>query len=294
MRPQRAAVLIALVGTIVSGGVAGASVERGAVRQPTYVNLVGPQVVQADGFVTLRGLIGIRGEKGHVSSGYVAIQSRPAVTANWRTLTRVALQPAGTFVFKTPVGATGAQGGGNVFFRVVFAGDATHGPSSQQSTTEVVTPSAPLPPPQPPPAAPPTTPVPPTVSVSIQIKPDAFTEVQVGSWTASGATNDLGRYVRPLSGLIPTCLCTLQPESYEEDFVLTNQQGTGTLTIKALETVTPTGNAPVDQGGSFVQTGVWVITSPTGVYNGVTGSGSTVWDGGTLTLSLTGVMTQVS
>jgi hypothetical protein len=137
-------------------------------------------------------------------------------------------------------------------------------------------------------------PVPPTVPVSIQIKPDAFTEVQVGSWTASGATNDLGRYVRPLSGLTPTCLCTLQPETYEEDFVLTNQQGTGTLTIKALETVTPTGNVPVNQGGSYVQTGVWVITSPTGDYNGITGSGTTVWLGGTLTLALTGVMTKLS
>jgi hypothetical protein len=285
--------LLGIAGTMVSGGVAGASAGRGAVKQPTYANLVGPQVVQADGFVSLRGLIGIRGSSGHLTSGYVAIQSRPAATASWRTLTRVALKSAGTFVFKTPVGATGAQGGSNVFFRVVFAGDATHGPSSQQSTTEVVTPSSQLPP-QSPPTPVPTVPVPPTVPVSIQIKPDAFTEVQVGSWTASGATNDLGRYVRPLSGLTPACLCTLQPESYEEDFVLTNQQGTGTLTIKALETVTPTGSVPVNQGGSFVQTGVWVITSPTGDYNGVTGSGTTLWLGGTLTLALTGVMTKVS
>jgi hypothetical protein len=143
MRPRRAAVLIALVGTVVSGGVAGASAERGAMKQPTYANLVGPLVVQADGFVTLRGLIGIRGSSGHVSSGYVAIQSRPAGTPNWTTLNRVALKSAGTFVFRTPVGATGTQGGGNVFFRVVFAGDASHGPSSQQSTTEVVAPVRP-------------------------------------------------------------------------------------------------------------------------------------------------------
>ena len=136
--------------------------------------------------------------------------------------------------------------------------------------------------------------VPPTVPVSLQIHPDAFTEVQAGSWTASGATNDLGRYVRPLSGLTDPCFCTLQPESIEEDFVLTNDQGTGTLTIKALETATPTGGVPLNQGGPFVQTGVWVITAATGVYNGVTGSGTTVWMGGKLTLALTGVMTQVS
>ena len=68
----------------------------------------------------------------------------------------------------------------------------------------------------------------------------------------------------------------------------------GTLTIKTLETETPTGTVPVDQGGPFVQTGVWVITSPTGVYNGVTGSGTTVWNGGTVTLSLTGVMTKLN
>ena len=294
MRPQRAAVLIALVGTIVSGGVAGASVERGAVRQPTYVNLVGPQVVQADGFVTLRGLIGIRGSNGHVSSGHVVIESRPAGTANWTTLTRLALTSAGTFVFRAPVGATGARGGSNVFFRVVFAADATHGPSSQQSTTEVVTPSSPLPP-QPPPAPVPTVPVSPTAPVALQIKPDNFVDSpQVGGWTVSGAANDLGRYMRINLPPQSACFCILKPESFEEDFVLTNSQGTGTLTIKTLETETPTGNVPVDQGGPFVQTGVWVITSPTGDYSGVTGSGTTVWLGGTLTLALTGVMTKVS
>ena len=272
-------------------GAAPASAERGAVRQPTYVTLVGPAVARADSFVTLRGLIGIRGSSGHVSSGHIVIESRPVGTANWTTLTRVALKSDGTFVVNAPVGSTGAQGA-IVFFRVVFAGDATHGPSSKAYTTEVLT-SSTQPPPAPP-SATTTVTVPPTVPVSLQIHPDAFTEVQVGSWTASGATNDLGRYVRPLSGLTDPCFCTLQPESIEEDFVLTNDQGTGTLTIKALETATLTGGVPLNQGGPFVQTGVWVITAATGVYNGVTGSGTTVWMGGTLTLALTGVMTQVS
>jgi hypothetical protein len=137
--------------------------------------------------------------------------------------------------------------------------------------------------------------VPPTVPVDIQIKPDNFVDSpQVGNWTVSGATNDLGRYVRINLPPQSACFCILKPESFEEDFVLTNGQATGTLTIKTLETVTPTGNAPVNQGGSYVQTGVWVITSPTGDYNGVTGSGTTVWLGGTLTLALTGVMTKVS
>ena len=226
-------------------GAARASDERGAVRQPTYVTLVGPAVARADSFVTLRGLIGIRGSSGHVSSGHIVIESRPVGTANWTTLTRVALKSDGTFVVSAPVGSTGAQGAPIVFFRVVFAGDATHGPSSKAYTTEVLTSSTQ---PPPPPSTTTTVTAPPTVPVSIQIHPDAFTEVQVGSWTASGATYDLGRYVRPLSGLTDPCFCTLQPESYEEDFVLTNQQGTGTLTIKALETVTPTGNVPFDQG----------------------------------------------
>jgi hypothetical protein len=110
----------------------------------------------------------------------------------------------------------------------------------------------------------------------------------------SGAANDLGRYVRINLPPQNACFCVLKAESFEEDFVLTNNQGTGTLTIKTQETETPTGNVPVNQGGPFVQTGVWVITSPTGVYNGVTGSGTTVWMGGTLTLSLTGTMTTVS
>jgi hypothetical protein len=275
-------------------GAAGASAQRGAVRQPTYANLVGPSVARADSLVTLKGLIGIRGSHGHVSSGYVIIDSRPAGTANWRTLTRVALKHDGTFVFRAPVGASGTQGARNVFFRVVFAGDATHGPSSQQSTTEVVTPSTQLPS-QPPPAAPPTTPVPPTLPVSIQIKPDGFPAdgSEVGGWTVSGAANDLGRYVRITLPPQSACFCILQPESFEEDFVLTNFQATGTLTIKTQETSTPTGTVPPNQGGPFVETGVWVITSPTGVYNGVTGSGTTVWNGGTVTLSLTGVMTKV-
>ena len=114
------------------------------------------------------------------------------------------------------------------------------------------------------------------------------------SSTVSGATSDLGRYVRT-PPLTPqnACFCILQPESFEEDFVLTNNQATGTLTIKTQETATPTGTVPINQGGSFVQTGVWVITSATGVYNGVAGSGTTVWNGGTLTLSLTGAMTKV-
>jgi len=43
-----------------------------------------------------------------------------------------------------------------------------------------------------------------------------------------------------------------------------------------------------------VQTGVWVITSATGIYYGITGSGTDEWMGGTLTLSFTGMMTKVS
>jgi hypothetical protein len=247
--------LLGVAGVVAVAGVAAyataAATERGAVRKPTYANLVGPLLAPADGFVTLRGLIGIRGSKGHVSSGYVLVQSRPAVTASWSTLSRLALRCDGTFVFRTPVVATGAQGGSNVFFRVVFAGDATRGPSSQQSTTEVVVPSTQLPP-QPAPAAPPAVPVPPTVPVAIQIKPDNFVDSpQVGDWTVSGAANDLGRYVRVNLPPQSACFCILKPESFEEDFVPTNSQGTGTLTIKSQETETPTGTVPVNQGGSL-------------------------------------------
>ena len=138
-------------------------------------------------------------------------------------------------------------------------------------------------------------PVPPTVPVAIQIKPDNFVDnPQVGGWTVSGAANDLGRYVRINLPPQSACFCILKPESFEEDFVLTNSQGTGTLTIKALETATLTGGVPLNQGGPFVQTGVWVITSATGSYYGVVGSGTAVWMGGTQTLAFTGVMTKVS
>jgi hypothetical protein len=49
----------------------------------------------------------------------------------------------------------------------------------------------------------------------------------------------------------------------------------------------------VNQGGPFVQTGVWVITSATGIYNGVTGSGTDEWIGATQTLAFSGLMTKV-
>ena len=107
MRLRRAAVLIALVGAVANVGVVAASAGGGVVRKPTSANLVGSLLARADGFVTLRGLIGIRGSSGHVSSGYVVVQSRLAGTASWSTLTRLALKSDGTFVFKTPVGATG-------------------------------------------------------------------------------------------------------------------------------------------------------------------------------------------
>jgi hypothetical protein len=174
---------VAMVGAFASVGVAAGGAERGAVRQPTYANLVGPLVARAGGFVTLRGSIGIRGTNGHVSSGYVLVQSRPARMAKWRTLTRLALKSDGTFLFKTRVGATGAQGVRNVFFRVVFAGDARHGPSSQDCTTEVVMPST-----QPPPPAPPTATAPATVPVPIS----PVTGVSTG-WPVTALTADGGR-----------------------------------------------------------------------------------------------------
>jgi hypothetical protein len=143
---------------------------------------------------------------------------------------------------------------------------------------------------QPPPsAAPPTVTVPANVPVSIQIKPDNFVDSpQVGGWTASGATNDLGRYERTPTASTPPCFCTTQPEAFEEAFVLTNDQKTGTLTIKAQQTATTTPGEPPRT------TGVWVITSGTGIYNRVTRSGTDEFISATLTLSLTGVMTKVS
>jgi hypothetical protein len=119
------------------------------------------------------------------------------------------------------------------------------------------------------------------VPVSIQIKPDAFVEPRVGGWTASGAANDLGRYMRTPSGSNP-CFCTTQPEGFEEDFeedfVLTNNQGTGTLTIKAQETVTPQPEYTPSPGvypEPSTTTGVWVITSATGTYYGSREAGLT-------------------
>ena len=133
MRLGRTAVLIALVSIAASVYEAGALAERGAGRQRTYANLVGPLVARAHSSVTLRGWIT------HVSARNVVIQSSPGATANWRTLARLGLKSDGTFVFKTRVGATGTQGRSRtVFYRVVFAGDATHLPSGQSCMIEVV------------------------------------------------------------------------------------------------------------------------------------------------------------
>jgi hypothetical protein len=161
---------------------AGASAERGAERQPTYASLAGPSVARAGSLVTLRGSIGIRGSNRHASSGHVVIQSRPAGTANWRTLARLALTSDGAFVFKTRVRATRTQGARNVFFRVVFAGDATHRPSTSKARkTDVVTPST-----QPPSAAPPTATVPPSVPVSIPPAAGLSTDWPVTALAADG------------------------------------------------------------------------------------------------------------
>ena len=138
MRLRWTAVLIASVATAANAGAVGAHREDATVRQSTIANLVAPLVARAKSVVTLQGSVAIRGTTENVSSGYVVIQSRPSATTKWRTLTRLALKSDGTFAFKTRVGPTGVHGVRNVFFRVVFAGDSTHRPSTQDCTTEIV------------------------------------------------------------------------------------------------------------------------------------------------------------
>jgi hypothetical protein len=125
-----------------------------------------------------------------------------------------------------------------------------------------------------------------TAPVQIEITPDNFTDdPQVGSWTASGAISDSGRYERIPTGSRAPCYCTVQPEHFKEEFVLTSgSEPTATLTVEAEQAATT-------EPGTFPKTtGVWRITSGTGIYGRVSGHGTDEFLASTLTLSLLGVI----
>lgn len=129
---QRTPVLTLLVGAAASICVAGVVAAHGLKKQHTVANLVGPLVARAHSLVTYRGSIV------NVSSGKVVIQRRAAESTRWRTLTRLRLKSDGTFGFTTRVGPTGTNEVRNVYYRVVYPGDATHLPSSQDCSVEIV------------------------------------------------------------------------------------------------------------------------------------------------------------
>jgi hypothetical protein len=114
--------------------VAGAPAEHGLKKQRTWANLIGPGVASPHSLVTWHGQIG------NVSSGAVVIQSRPKESRTWTTVARVPLKSDGTFVFRTRAGRgpVGAETSRASYYRVVFAGDATHLPSSQDCFLVVV------------------------------------------------------------------------------------------------------------------------------------------------------------
>src|SRR5262249_11713746 len=112
--------------------VAGAPAAHAGKRQHTVANLGGPLVARAHSLVTYHGSIV------KVASGEVLVQSLAEEKTRWRTLMPIPLNAHATFVCSTRVGSTGTTEVRNVYYRVVYPGDATHLPSSQDCSVEIV------------------------------------------------------------------------------------------------------------------------------------------------------------
>ena len=125
----------------------------------------------------------------------------------------------------------------------------------------------------------------PPVAVSIQIHPTGFSPLETGTWTAAGAIEDSGAYVRTeldVTGSMPDCFCPPDHTgAFREVFVLSGSKGT--LTVKEEALLRPGG----DLG---VVTGVWQIASGTDAYDRVSGHGTDEFDAPTLIL--TGVISK--
>jgi hypothetical protein len=127
----------------------------------------------------------------------------------------------------------------------------------------------------------------PPVDVSIQVMPTTFFPVEAGTWSASGAISDSGTYVRTDfdgTGSLPDCFCPpVHTGAFREVFLLAGSKGTLTIREEALQ----------KPGGGFsVVTGGWEVASGTGAYDSASGHGTDEFNGPTLTLLLTGVISK--
>jgi hypothetical protein len=118
------------------------------------------------------------------------------------------------------------------------------------------------------------------VAVEIRVGPLVFFPVETGPWHATGGIDDAGLMVRTEGRTSPPDRPFGVPGPFKEVFVFTGAQGT--LTIKAESRDT----------GTEV-TGVWQIVWGTGAYESTSGHGTVAFDGPTLTLILTGVVSKV-
>jgi hypothetical protein len=125
----------------------------------------------------------------------------------------------------------------------------------------------------------------PPAAVSIHIRPTVFGPDQFGTWSATGAIDAAGTYVRTDGNgtdSIPDCFCDpAHVGAFQETFVLAGSAGT--ITVRAEHRLIPDG----ERFGDTI--GVWQIASGTGSYARLSGHGTDVFDKNTLTLVLTGV-----
>jgi hypothetical protein len=129
----------------------------------------------------------------------------------------------------------------------------------------------------------------PPADISIQLFVTTFCCPEIGTWQAAGAVSDSGTYVRTggrTTGSVPDCFCWFtHPGAFEEEFLLVGSRGT--LTVKAEQLATPTGDmAPARHG-------VWLVVSGTGAYERASGHGTDEFLPERLSLLLTGVISKV-
>lgn len=120
----------------------------------------------------------------------------------------------------------------------------------------------------------------PPVAVEIRAGPLVFFPVETGPWHATGGIDDAGSMVRTEGSTSPPDRAFGVPGPFKEVFVFTGTAGT--LTVKAEE---------LDTGTAV--TGVWQIVAGTGAYESASGHGAVAFDGPSLTLLLTGVVSKV-
>jgi hypothetical protein len=119
----------------------------------------------------------------------------------------------------------------------------------------------------------------PPLDVSIQAHPTQFFPIEIGSWQAIGAIDDSGSYIRTYAATSPPNRPFFALGPFREVFVFSGSLGTFTIREEARLTAAGV-------------TGVWEIASGTGAYDNASGHGAVAFDGPSLTLLLTGVISK--